>query len=259
MIKQSVCPLLAALLLSACQPGIPDSGFRSGLTPAERSEQTARDAALAGSPIDAPAEVTALPLGPAGSAAPSTVQQDSSSAATAAETTRILAATRSGTGIAATDALGNETVTDPSEGSQLANATTPLVNSAGISSENNFDAVSSSRSIDDDAALRAANRAQYQVIPPEALPERVPSGPNIVSYALSTTHAPGTKLYNRITLNREARFRRACAAYPSADQAQIDFLARGGPERDRRGVDPDGDGFACNWDPRPFRLAADQG
>ena len=38
------------------------------------------------------------------------------------------------------------------------------------------------------------------------------------------------------------------------DQAQQDFLAKGGPERDRMGVDPDGDGFACAWDPRPFRL-----
>ena len=26
-------------------------------------------------------------------------------------------------------------------------------------------------------------------------------------------------------------------------------------ERDRMGLDPDGDGFACAWDPAPFRLA----
>mgnify|MGYP000454045377 CR=1 FL=1 len=47
-----------------------------------------------------------------------------------------------------------------------------------------------------------------------------------------------------------------CAKYASADLAQEDFLQRGGPERDRKGLDPDGDGYACNWDPTPFRAAA---
>ena len=46
---------------------------------------------------------------------------------------------------------------------------------------------------------------------------------------------------------------RACAAYSSPDRAQEDFLASGGPERDRKSLDPDGDGFACAWDPAPFR------
>ena len=32
-------------------------------------------------------------------------------------------------------------------------------------------------------------------------------------------------------------------------------LPCGGPERDPRGLDPDGDGFACDWDPAPFRAA----
>ena len=51
------------------------------------------------------------------------------------------------------------------------------------------------------------------------------------------------------------RHAQACAAFASPDQAQIDFLARGGPERDRKGLDPDGDGFACSWNPAPFRKA----
>ncbi len=29
----------------------------------------------------------------------------------------------------------------------------------------------------------------------------------------------------------------------------------GGPERDQFGIDPDGDGYACRWDPSPFRKA----
>ena len=51
------------------------------------------------------------------------------------------------------------------------------------------------------------------------------------------------------------RAQRACGHYPSPDQAQIDFLASGGPERDKLGLDPDGDGYACAWNPAPFRTA----
>ena len=41
-----------------------------------------------------------------------------------------------------------------------------------------------------------------------------------------------------------------------SDLAQIEFLERGGPARDRLGLDPDGDGYACAWDPTPFRKAS---
>ena len=50
------------------------------------------------------------------------------------------------------------------------------------------------------------------------------------------------------------RFALEVAKYP-ADQAQSAFLDSGGPEKDRKGLDPDGDGFACGWDPTPFRNA----
>ena len=44
-----------------------------------------------------------------------------------------------------------------------------------------------------------------------------------------------------------------CGRFRDADAAQRAFLAGGGPARDRYGVDPDGDGFACTWDPGPYR------
>jgi len=118
------------------------------------------------------------------------------------------------------------------------------------------DAVGNARSIQDDAQLIAQNRAQYQVVQPDALPERSGNtGPNIVKYALETSHPKGQKLYTRVGINKQAKFQRNCAKYNSADQAQTDFLAQGGPRRDRMGLDPDGDGYACAWDPRPFRAA----
>ncbi|MEQ9673592.1 MAG: hypothetical protein RLO10_03940, partial [Roseovarius indicus] len=63
------------------------------------------------------------------------------------------------------------------------------------------------------------------------------------------------KIYSRIGINKQSRFERNCAKYSSADRAQIDFLANGGPNRDKMGLDPDGDGYACGWNPAPFRIA----
>jgi hypothetical protein len=123
----------------------------------------------------------------------------------------------------------------------------------GISDEQDFDAVAARETIESDAERIARNKAQYTVIQPTAVPERATTGPNIVQFALSTTHAPGTQMYSRSSL-RFTDQAAACARYSSSDLAQEAFLAAGGPERDRRGLDPDGDGFACSWDPRPFRL-----
>jgi hypothetical protein len=126
---------------------------------------------------------------------------------------------------------------------------------AGISDENDFAAVAARETIQSDAERIAQNRAQYQVVQPGALPQRSgDTGPNIVDYALATTHAPGTQLHKRSSL-RANRAAAICAKYGSSDQAQEAFLAKGGPDRDRLGVDPDGDGFACGWDPRSFRTA----
>ena len=125
-----------------------------------------------------------------------------------------------------------------------------------ISDEQNFDAVSSRESIESDAERLERNRQTYQVAAVEAVPENPGStGPNIVAYALSTTNPVGTALYERRGSFNEGKYRRACAEFGSADQAQIAFLDSGGPKRDRKGLDPDGDGFACFWNPTPFRSA----
>lgn len=126
----------------------------------------------------------------------------------------------------------------------------------GISDEQDFGAVSSRESIESDAQRIAAQREAYRVIPPEPVPDRpADTGPNIVSFALSTTNQPGEQVYSRGGISIPARFERNCAKYPSPDKAQEAFLEAGGPQRDRMGIDPDGDGFACYWDPRPFRAA----
>ncbi|MFA8441476.1 hypothetical protein [Yoonia sp.] len=123
----------------------------------------------------------------------------------------------------------------------------------GLSDEQSFDAVSGRETIESDAQRRAAQAAAREQIAPTAVPDRpANTGPNIVAYALSAPNVKGQEWYSRSLLSGEARFRRNCATYATPDDAQRDFLARGGPERDRRGIDPDGDGFACGWDPAPF-------
>ena len=80
--------------------------------------------------------------------------------------------------------------------------------------------------------------------------------PNLFVYALSTQHNVGQQRYTRNHPLRHRRAETACRQFASQDLAQEAFLAAGGPERDPNHLDPDGDGFACWWDPSPFRQAA---
>ncbi len=80
------------------------------------------------------------------------------------------------------------------------------------------------------------------------------SGPNLAAYALSVSNRPGQSVYKRGGIHLTSTDK-ACAKYISADQAQIAFLSSGGPQRDKLNLDPDGDGFACGWDPTPFQAA----
>lgn len=153
---------------------------------------------------------------------------------------------------------GAITPTSSQSGAPLSATTQPTVdvNNPGISDEQDFSAVASRETIESDKQRIEANREAYQVIQPTAVPNRPAKlGPSIVEYALSTRNGVGEQQYSRSTLFAESKFNKNCAKYSSSDQAQEAFLASGGPQRDRMGLDPDGDGFACYWDPAPFRLA----
>ena len=226
-----VFSVLALGVMAACSPQVPDSGAGVGFgTYAEyQAQQAQRTQQLQGQSLPPPASVSSAPLG-------STMPLDPDEQL-AADTAAALNSGRA-----------------PIEASP-SNPAPVAVNAAGISQENDFEEVSELRTIEGDAAAIARNRAQYVVIQPTELPRRAgDGGPNIVEYALRTTNPKGVSLYRRSSISFQNQVRN-CAEYASADQAQIDFLARGGPQRDRRGLDPDGDGFACDWDPRPFRSA----
>ena len=145
---------------------------------------------------------------------------------------------------------GNQIATETAPG---ATQETPPVSQ--ISNEQDFEVVATAQTVESDAERIAANRAKYIVMDVQALPRRPGRRPNVVDYALRTNNPIGVQLYNRFGTGLKVISFGGCDRYRSKDEAQQDFLAKGGPERDAYGLDPDGDGFACGWDPRPFRLA----
>ncbi len=102
-----------------------------------------------------------------------------------------------------------------------------------------------------DAAALAAAAAQRVVIQPGEMPAVV-SGANIITFARETTNAVGERVYRRPSIRRTSSASQ-CRKFASADDAQRNFLANGGPQDDPLNLDPDGDGFACRWSPEAYR------
>jgi hypothetical protein len=228
----------ATLVLAACQPQVPDSAAGVGFDDYQ-SYAADREAQLTGrtAPATESSQIAQETMAALGTTAPA-------------------AAPAPGAPLSATAGAAAPVAT--ATAAPIAPAAPR--NNTGISDEQNFDAVSARESIESDAARLAANRQAYVVIQPTALPTRPEDGrPNIVAYALQTNNPVGVQLYSRSGLNTQGRYERACGRFASPDLAQEEFLASGGPERDRLGVDPDGDGYACWWNPAPFRAARASG
>lgn len=216
---------VSILALSACAPQVPDSGEGVGFNDyAEYElelERARREAALQGTSGPTISQNGTIVLPSAG-----------------VSTTELAAA-----------GIDTQTVPD------VPNAA--LGSNPEISDEQNFAAVASRESIESDAERRERQAAAYQLIEATALPNRPGNaGPNIVEYALQAPNNRGEEVFTRTGLSGDSRFQRNCAKYRTPDDAQRDFLTRGGPLRDRLGIDPDGDGFACGWDPQAFRTIA---
>lgn len=219
--------LIAVLALSACAPEVPDSRQGVGF---KTYDEYLREQAERETQLRRPAQTVLPPERQAATEPTEIVTIASASIDAAPETAPETTATE----VAAVDQQAR----------------------SGISDEQDFEAVSGRESIESDAERIARNRQQYVVIQPTDLPSRPGNlGPSIVDFALATNNPVGQPLYSRLSIGAQSRFNRNCAKYSSSDQAQQDFLARGGPEKDRMGLDPDGDGFACYWDPTPFRAA----
>ena len=257
-------PGMALLLLAGCQPPIPDSrvggvGFES------YSEYQARRYAEAQARISAPTQVVQAPVQnpvvpfPAPAMAPGAPVTGAPSATELAQA-GIGSAPLAGTApLPANIPPANPQVSDGTAYYPPA-ATDPQAvpaNHTGISDEQDFSAVASRETIESDKARIAENRALYQQVQPTELPERTGESSDavdLVQYALNAPNRIGEAIYPRSKIAL-ANSQKACARYNTPEAAQQAFLKAGGPKRDPKNLDPDGDGFACYWDPTPFQKA----
>lgn len=276
----------AVVALAACQPKIPDSAAGVGFDNANLSPRSAPDMETASAAVPPAKAVSQESLASSAqqdplmaklrtSLTPSHLKEtpDTANVGAPMATTALAVPQPDPTPVPATTQTASvepdapqprapgqpQTTSDGIVHASPSNPAPVLMNNPGISDENDFEAVGARRSIADDAARIQANRQNYQVIAPTALPKRENAGPNIVAYALSLQHPVGTKVHMRLNLKPKSSYAKACAAYRSDNEAQADFLAKGGPKRDRMGLDPDGDGYACGWNPEPYRAAARKG
>lgn len=246
--SQSSLALLAVLVLAACEPPLPDSGPRGAGFDTPEQIAARREAQLRGvNPLQPSATVRPAidpvisgpaPFPPAGRAP------------TEAE---ILAnETRAALG---RPAIGS---TFPAGGPVTRQAAADLDrDNPEISQEQEFGVVAAERDIAADAERLRAARAQFEVVTPRELERPNDAGGNIFAYALNAARPVGTDgAFGRSVIASERRAAARCTQYRTADLAQEAFLANGGPERDRLGLDPDGDGNACGWDPSVVRNLA---
>ena len=241
-------PGLAVLLMSACTPpppaqptggvGFGDYAEYQRRRAAEAQIGAQRSASL--QTVQGPVQNQAVPF-----------PSNATGAPTAAELAQ------AGVSGAATLAQTQTVAPQPvyPQATQPAAVATAPVSNTGISDEQDFSAVSSRETIDSDKERIAENRAQYQQIQPSALPARTGSNAaRIIEYAVKAPNRLGEPIYKRSSVAL-ANHDRACARYDNPEAAQEAFLDSGGPQRDPKNLDPDGDGFACRWDPTPFQKA----
>ena len=98
--------------------------------------------------------------------------------------------------------------------------------------------------------LLAARENRIIINPDELIDIETNYKINIALYARKTENVLGKRSYSR--LNKKQK-NDPCIRFSVSDDAQRYFLQKGGPEKDLYGLDLDGDGFACNWNPEPFK------
>lgn len=255
---RSLLPVLSLAALAACQPPVPNDASGAVGFGSYSEYQQQRDAQLAAErnrqiqTVQPPLQAGGAPYPPA------------AGAPTASE----LAQAGIGQGQLATAPLtalspaGSPAIPEPSAplpGAAPQGAAAIAVPEAhsGISDEQDFSAVAARETIESDKTRMEQNKAQYQQIQPTELPERTSAAGaavDLVQYALNAPNRKGETIYprSRIAISNSDR---ACARYDTPEAAQQAFLRSGGPRRDPKNLDPDGDGFACYWDPTPFQKA----
>jgi hypothetical protein len=262
--------IFVALVLAACSGGTPPNDVAQGVGFSDLQAFEARRAALRGEPPPVQASTNVVsPVAPVSAALPPAPVPPRAAPATQTASVTVVRAPApaalsapapapEAASVAAAARAALQAVPGPVTPATPSASATPPVDrtNPGISDEQDFAAVAGRETIESDAARIARMQAERVVVTPTAIPDRPQGlGPNIIDYALSTSHPMGERRFTRRPVSDD-RHQRACLAFRSADLAQEWFLQNGGPGRDRQGLDPDGDGYACGWNPGVFRAAA---
>jgi len=251
MSARAVSALVLVAVLAACQQRVPDSGLgvSENAYATYRAEQQRR---AAGGLVPERPVISSEQLGSGTRRADADLPQSIVDAVERAEGGPRETAGSSEAGDAAAEGVAPLDVerTSPPLPDETPRAVAVDTDNPGISDSQDFEAVSERRTREQDAARLQAQRENYRMIPAEPLPEDA-TIPSVARFALSTRHPVGRKMYRRGILG--GIFGDPCSDYATPDDAQLAFLEAGGPERDRLGLDPDGDGYACGWSPDPYR------
>lgn len=243
----------AVCALVACSPEIPDSGAGAGVGFGDygtymRERERARVASAPAS-IVPPPQVVSLPPQQAGSRL-QPVQTAGFQGAPIQSGTIQSGAVPSGT--IQSSPLAAPMAARPAP--QQVAAATPQPSTPGPVSTQDFPTLAAGQQ-GGPVSYPAPAQGRVEMVAASALPQRPGDIPNIVEYALGTRQGVGERVWRRTVLTMQNTDRN-CRGFVNSDLAQEEFLRRGGPERDPLNLDPDGDGFACWWDPAPFRAAA---
>ena len=246
--------------LAACSPSIPDSAAGVGFDNSSDA-QLAREAALnTGQPLALPTVisdetlsggVTTAGTANAGieTAIPTVIPQPSAGAGSgadiAAQTAAALATSAPGPAPLETVASGFSAA---GTSTGTASGTATSTGTGTTSGQDDLAALSNSQTSTSGADANATERTQFVVVAP-------PAPRNVIEYAQTTDNPLGNRIYSRSGFNSATKAARNCAKYATPEQAQSAFLTKGGPQKDRQGLDPDGDGYACTWNPVLFRQA----
>lgn len=247
--KKAVLAVLGVAALAACEPDVPNSAAGVGFGDYEtylrqreaelRGQQagTAQAAPVLTAPLDGSA------YGTTGSTAPATPPAGGAYGSAGYGATPVTSAA----GIAAQQQATATASAAPAQGTIGSDTLAALRATAPAGSAPASTGTTS-------GSVGAPLDAMAPTPMPAAPTTSGSAGPNLAAYALAATNAPGQSVYKRGGFHLTSSTA-ACKKYVSPDIAQMAFLQKGGPQKDPLNLDPDGDGFACGWDPRPFQMA----
>ncbi|MDC3090300.1 hypothetical protein OA340_00185 [Paracoccaceae bacterium] len=141
--------------------------------------------------------------------------------------------------------------TDLSSNNQVVKGNSDLKISDGVLDLSQFSQEQQKVEREQAAIRREALKAGRVVLEADGKEKIGVTSVNLALFARNVSNKVGEKIYFRNFLGTGVNS--ACKKFLNKNAAQIFFLKNGGPKNDYHNIDPDGDGFACKWNPEIYR------